>query len=983
MLSKSIKIIVLQFLILFSKTLMGQDCTIMLKQINSLYTQSKFKECDTAIKKALTICQPTDDSYPGVLSVLSFLRQDQGNIPEAFRWLKKAVAAKEMTGKRDSDYIQLQENLALLYQTTFQLDSAIIKMNQVCNLRMQMIGHDSTQYAQSLDKLAGMCADSGEFDLAQKHIVHALTILSNTVGKNDDRYLSAFNTFGYILDNSGHMEYALLVYQSVLDIRKTRPTNNVNYAASLNNLAKVYQELGLHSQALKQFTESRDVLFALFHTKKNPDYITVLNNIAAEQESLNRYDEALLSYNETLKLIDVIYQKQNEHYANTLANLALLHAYRGEIDSAETELKEARDIREQISGRSSMRYLETAGNLSRIKADLNKTGEAMALANESEVGIRQLMGTKSSSYTWALENQAYIARKSGDHAQTGTLYRQIASATEAQLKSLFTTLNEADKEAFISELQTTQDDYASYVSLLNKNGDRSYNGWLYDNELINKGVLLSSNKRFLALLNNQNDPILTRQVRLWKNYKNYIAEQNKLPVTDRAENLDTITKKAESLERTLVFNSKAFGSRLEEFDISWKQVQGRLHEGEAAIEFLRYAVYKGSNYIDSAYFAALIIRPGQLEPTWVQLTEQRPLLSLFKKANQNLTDEAKVNVLYGTMSESEMPGGLYNLLWAPLDKYLLGTTRVYYAPAAQLNSVSLGSLRDQSGTFLAKKYDLVRLNSTRDILLKALRSDENDLLKNMKSAAVFGGIAYDLPSHAETVPVASGSMFIRGADGGDAWPTLPGSAIEGQDIRRILKDNGLNANYFQGSDASEENFKMMNSQSPDIIHLSTHGFFFKNQNIILNKTASVQENLKYAENPMMRSGLIMAGANQVWTGKAAFPGKENGILTANDVANLDLNHTKIVVLSACETGLGDNIGTEGVFGLQRAFKLAGVNKLIVSLWRISDNATPEFMKYFYTEWAKGGDIHDAFRNTQIALSKVYDPYKWAGFILVE
>ncbi|MEJ7680988.1 MAG: CHAT domain-containing protein [Segetibacter sp.] len=137
------------------------------------------------------------------------------------------------------------------------------------------------------------------------------------------------------------------------------------------------------------------------------------------------------------------------------------------------------------------------------------------------------------------------------------------------------------------------------------------------------------------------------------------------------------------------------------------------------------------------------------------------------------------------------------------------------------------------------------------------------------------------------------------------------------------------------------------------------------------------------QNPMFRSGLVLAGANYAWKGGAVIPGKEDGILTAYEIAQMDLSNTDLVVLSACETALGDLQGNEGVIGLQRAFKMAGVKQLIVSLWRVPDKETTELMTLFYHNWLTGQSTREALRSAQLKMKEKYSPYFWAAFVVVE
>jgi len=255
-----------------------------------------------------------------------------------------------------------------------------------------------------------------------------------------------------------------------------------------------------------------------------------------------------------------------------------------------------------------------------------------------------------------------------------------------------------------------------------------------------------------------------------------------------------------------------------------------------------------------------------------------------------------------------------------------------------------------------------------------------------ESIALFGGINYEavteellakaknLRSRQEFVSRSISSEADRGSSN---WGYLPGTLQEVNAIENIAKKKKVTSTKFTGNAAIEEQFKSLKgNNSPRIIHISTHGFFFED--------AEQGEHYNAAKNPLNRAGLLFAGANTTWQGKTTTDGIDDGILTAYEATNVTFGNTQLVVLSACETGLGEIKGSEGVFGLQRAFKNAGAEYIIMSLWKVPDAETAEFMEYFYKKLFGGESIPDAFRKTQNYMKKKYpdDPYKWAAFVLV-
>jgi hypothetical protein len=297
---------------------------------------------------------------------------------------------------------------------------------------------------------------------------------------------------------------------------------------------------------------------------------------------------------------------------------------------------------------------------------------------------------------------------------------------------------------------------------------------------------------------------------------------------------------------------------------------------------------------------------------------------------------------------------------------------------------------------------------------------------------LWGGIQYDMDSTAINAANAklktdlartrgdlgfektdsTSRLACESTDGcrGGSWEYLPWTEKEINAIAPILTAAGLKPTSRKGFSATEDVFKTIGSnanvgrvsnpsdvsnpsniknRSPRILHIATHGYFFpdpktaENGRKMLNEVEPV---FKISDHPMIRSGLLLAGANQAWkTGKPLRPDLEDGILTAYEISQMDLSNTELVVLSACETGLGDIQGNEGVYGLQRAFKIAGAKYLIMSLWQVPDFQTQELMTAFYQKWlAEKLSLPDAFRAAQQMMREKYEhPYFWAGFVLVE
>lgn len=200
-----------------------------------------------------------------------------------------------------------------------------------------------------------------------------------------------------------------------------------------------------------------------------------------------------------------------------------------------------------------------------------------------------------------------------------------------------------------------------------------------------------------------------------------------------------------------------------------------------------------------------------------------------------------------------------------------------------------------------------------------------------------------------------------------------------------MSKNGIEVKLLEGKTANEGSFKEMNGKSPDIIHLATHGFFIETQKQANNnKFFGMTTIYSPKESYMMWNGLLLAGCNNIWQGKNDLINVEDGVLTADEISRMDLSKTKLVVLSACETGKGKVDPIDGVYGLQRAFKMAGAGTIVMSLWKVQDDTTSLIMTRFYSYLTDGIERHQALWKAMMDVKEKFpDPYYWAGFVMLD
>lgn len=421
---------------------------------------------------------------------------------------------------------------------------------------------------------------------------------------------------------------------------------------------------------------------------------------------------------------------------------------------------------------------------------------------------------------------------------------------------------------------------------------------------------------------------------------------------------------------------------------SWRDVLDGLSEFECAVEFLRFKVDFPYS-LDTVVYAALMLKPGMEYPFFIPLFEERELT----KEIHLMANRSQINDLYKFSLQGES-NELHRLIWEQLEGEMNGVRKIYCSPIGELNRINLGAIPINRSSTFGDQYDLVLVGSTRQLVVKEPKLQDGE----DRTAYVLGGVHYQCDS---TFVSDRDLIADRGDDNlddtfsdstyrGTVLRYLPHSMEEAIDVQALLTNTGFSVQLDTAQLATEAAFKQLgsNGPSPSIIHAATHGYFFPDPKLNKDGVAEVNSTNAYrmAVQPLMRSGILLSCSAEAWSAGGGTDGSEDGVLTAYEISQMDLRGTELVVLSACETALGDIVGTEGVYGLQRAFRIAGVKNLIMTLWKVNDAVSKQFFTGFYEYYIKDKmSIHDAFRTAQSDLRKLYpeSPYLWAGFILLQ
>lgn len=918
--------------------------------------------------------------YASSVENLANLYTDLGQYDRAEQFYLEALEIKEkVAGKESAAYAFTLSNLSTLYSATGNYLKAEQTAREALIIREKTLGQEHPDYALSLSNLAGVYLGMGKYEAAEPLYLRCKAIREIVFGKENPDYAGTVNDLAIVYHNLGDYETTESFYLESLDIReKLLGKEHPEYAWSLNNLAVLYMDMGNYLKA-KQFQLEALAIREKVFGKEHPEYAMNLNTLAVIYAHSGKYEQAEPLHLEALAVKEKILGKSHKEYAGDLINLADLYRSWGKYGKAEPLFLEAKTIFERdLNNREYPYYMSCLASLGNLYLETGQYDKAAPLLLEAKSLRGRLLGEEHLSYAMSHADLARLYWKTDQPGLAAQSFHKASTIRQSLLSRASRHLSEREMlsytRAFVQDLHWS---YSFAVSP--QRAPSGHAGVCFDNTLYYKGFLLnvSNQVRRLTLTN----PRLEEQLNLQRANLRLLEKEYAKPRAEQ-QSIAMLEEQANSLEKVLVSTAAGFGEAVRQ--VSWKEVQFALKPGEAALEFIHFNYYNPES-TDSVLYAALLLKPGMDQPVFIPLFEVKQLTALLPAVEGKINSD-QINELYGA-------NALYRLIWAPLESPLADVRKVYYSPGGLLHRLNLAALPAGPQTVLSDRHEMVTLGSTRQLVL----GNHTPGITPAATALIYGAIQFDMDSTAyqprPTIPSGPRGLSFNQTDStlrGDSWEYLKWSEKEVENVRTTLGQAGLNTQSLKGWQATEESFKQIGQSgpSPRILHISTHGFFFPDPQTADDRrlTADGAEPVfKLSEHPMIRSGLILAGANHAWKTGRPLGNREDGILTAYEISQLDLRNTELVVLSACETGLGHIEGNEGVYGLQRAFKIAGAQTLIMSLWQVPDYQTQELMTAFYQKWLLGKmPVRQALQSAQKEMrDKGYEPYYWAGFVVVE
>ena len=790
-------------------------------------------------------------------------------------------------------------------------------------------------------------------------------------------------------ENSGDYQKKLEVDKQILDSAIAHfGKHDTIYASVLSMVANDYTYIGNYQKS-KELNEQCLKIYETLYGKNHPDYAVSLNNLATNYSDLGNYEKSKELNEQCLKICEILYGKNHPDYASSLTNLAYNYSDLGNYAKSKELNEQALFTRETLYGVNHPSYALSLNNLAGDYSDLGNYIKSNELYEKCLKTYKTLFGKKHPSYALSLNNLAcnYIRLK--DYLAADSLSLQSYQLEEEQYFSNSTGLSETEKEKYINGLFMYLYPFTSYTLERHKKTP-SLLAHISSAWLNVKGSLLSSNQRIKEEVFASGDTTLVSLYESWqigrmqlgKYYEKTLQELEKNGVDIKAEE-----ERVNGLEQELSRRSLSFAEAQKRY--TWQDVQNKLGADEVYIELIRapYYDFKKRRRTDTVRYAALVID---------KTTKDHPQLVLFKNGNElegTHYQQYRSHITNPSLrKDTTKLLSAYNNYWAPIDSVIKDKKTVYLSLDGVYNKLNLNTLITPEGQYLGNTKDIRLVSSGRELMQKA-KSKPNTI----KNAVLVGNPKFDLDMDTQKGLVGALALSTNSVDDQDRYRSLdrwgesnstselPGTREEVNTISQLLSGHGYTTTTLLQEHALEEAVKAVSS--PTVLHIATHGFFSEDVELEKDRSFTMgMERTKAVENPLLRSGLLLAGADRAKSDTYVPQGNmDNGILTAYEVQNIRLSNTELVVLSACETGLGEVKNGEGVYGLQRAFRAAGAQTLIMSLWKVGDTATQLLMSSFYESWLGGMSKRDAFKAAQESLRKnpqYRHPYYWGGFVMI-
>jgi len=866
--------------------------------------------------------------YAELLENIGYTYLNMGNFENALNYINQALG---IYNPNDLKYTGLLNDIGMIYYSIGDNQRALTFLTLSHVLMNKFYGDELPEDATTISNIGLIYCDMGDYQKALEYDLRAMEIRGKVLGEEHSDYIASLNNISIVYGEIGDYYNALKYMQQALEtIKKKSGENNYDYARSLVNIGNIYNKMGDNQNALKHLSQALKIQKSTIG-EEHPDYAASLDNIGNVYKCMGVYPNAIKYYTQANGLYKKVSGEKHPDYAKSLNNIGTVYTAAGDGKNALKYYNQALEIIGTAYGEDHYMYAKLLGNIGLAHSIENNYTEAIN-ANKQATDISKSNLIKNFSFMTAHEREAYW------NAHNNYFSQNINYAYNAQDNALATKV-------------------------------------AYDSELITKGLLLASEISVSNIIMESDNQELISEYEAMRYMHKILVQELEKPIKERAYKCDVLEAEIQKKERHIMENCKEFGDVTHFIKINWEEVQNSLKDNDVAIEFSNFTKN------DTTIYMALVLTKNMEAPVCVPLFEQSEMQKLQRggtstNTKTSATDENRgATAIAGKRQGIYESAGLYEMIWKPMEKYFPANPRIYFAPSGMLHQIAIEYAPVDKGKLISDKYEMYRVSSTRYLAM--------DYTTNpLENSVLYGGIYYDsdtttMKQESErysdrSATYTSFADFNKGEDHA-SLPYLQGTKKEVEVIADKMKKKNISTTLYEGNQASEESFKALSDSVISVLHIATHGFFMPSSEKLSGDQSLVQ------------SGLLLAGANHAWQNQPLPEDVEDGILTAKEISFMDLRNTDLVVLSACQTALGEITG-EGVFGLQRGFKKAGARTIIMSLWPVDDNATLLMMTEFYTNLTKGMSKREAFNAAQSVVKKTKgfeNPRYWAAFIMLD
>lgn len=918
--------------------------------------------------------------------VLGGVYRDSGKFAEAKSTLL-TVNDEIKANPNDLGFLQVDVNTALsrVYLDMGDLEQAQNLTSTLYQEHKAKFGPGHPTTLAALADLAGIKEKKGLTEDADKYLNEALAGYKKLFGEAHPTTITVINNLGQMMEAAGLYDNAEPILRKAVSLSeqvygKSHPTT----LTIQNNLALLHESQGsfdkaepLYQQAIEAYSQTLG--------PKHSDTVAVINNLAYLYLLKQDYSKALPLFEKVFSLWQETLGDMHQRTLKALNNMARTNHKLGKMQQAEGLFKKALSQRTKAMGPRHMDTLRSMHDLASLYHDMGRDGEALELLKKTLTLDDQVLG-KNHPYTFeTLNTMANVLEKKSDMEGAYQVRQEgFARRTEFLNRMLWASGDDA-REGYVRLHRPELD---GYLALLSQMDAATAGREVLDISLKRKGILLKVTSEIQQVIRLTRDPQLEAIAEdLTKTRKELAALTLSGPspetVDSHLQSIQALEDKVSTLQLGLGQASKRF--RRSASDVPVAKLVEHLPNDAALVDFLIYR--EGDR--EKMVAGLLIKNKDQAQFSLVTYPDveriQKSILN-YRKVIQD--EDAESSEVIETGQE------VYDFLWRPIAKVIGVRQNVYLVPDGVLNILPFPALVDEKEQYLTQTTDLHMLGSSRDLVPSDVPPATGQFLilagpDYNFDKIVAANIPADELQRKRSASLKTGLRAFSSGMRGLRFDPLPGAEKEGELISGISKGGKKGSRMLLKNEAQEQVISSL-SEPPEVLHIATHGFFLKPDDNLRKRLLKLQRGADVSavppgDNPMLRSGLAFAGINSNAQLLGEIDTDNDGVLTALEVMGRDFSGTRLVVLSACETGLGEIHEGEGVYGLRRSFQEAGVQAVVSSLWEVSDAGTQELMSGMYQRMSQGMDAHRALRESQLKMigSREWSmPYVWSAFMMM-